>query len=228
MSEHTQQTDTVAPARCTNIHRGHNGAKDSQCPHPAATGRKWCDKCLSRRANNRKQRIALGMCEACSEPAVSGKLRCPKHLQGACDRAKLHQEHRVREGLCVEYHGGPPPHATHGVRCEMCWFSLIGRSAFDVKSRPSGRALAPALRDLFYAQGGKCAYTGRELVPGTNASLDHKIPKALGGTNDLENLQWVETNVNRAKNALAEDEFLSMCRAVVQHMERNRGAVRPL
>ncbi|NBP25308.1 MAG: HNH endonuclease, partial [Proteobacteria bacterium] len=55
-----------------------------------------------------------------------------------------------------------------------------------------------------------------------------KIPKALGGTNDLENLQWVETNVNRAKNALAEDEFLSMCRAVVQHMERNRGAVRPL
>lgn len=77
-------------------------------------------------------------------------------------------------------------------------------------------------------QGGKCAYTGRELVPGTNASLDHKIPKALGGTNDLENLQWVETNVNRAKNALAEDEFLSMCRAVVQHMERNQRAVRPL
>lgn len=217
MSDQPQQTNTL---RCSNIHRGHNGTRDFQCPHPASQGKKWCTNCLTRQTNSRRTRASRGMCECCSNPSVEGKLRCLKHLQEARNRAKRNQEHRVHNGLCVECGRDPNP-ATHGTRCEMCWFSMIGRSIFEVKSRPAGRSVAPALRGLFHAQQEKCAYTGRRLVPGVNASLDHKIPKALGGTNELGNLQWVDTDVNRAKNALTEVDFLAMCLDVVKHMARS-------
>jgi 5-methylcytosine-specific restriction endonuclease McrA len=101
--------------------------------------------------------------------------------------------------------------------CEPCWFTSIARSALGIKTREEARTWVPRLRALFHAQGGKCAYTGLDLIPGGNASLDHKVPKALGGTNDLGNLQWVEFNVNRAKNSLTEEDFLRMCRTVSRH-----------
>jgi 5-methylcytosine-specific restriction endonuclease McrA len=101
--------------------------------------------------------------------------------------------------------------------CEPCWYASIARSALGIKTREEARRRGPELLDMFRKQNGKCAYTGVDLVPGVNASLDHKVPKALGGNDSPENLQWVTFNVNRAKNSLTEEEFISMCRAVAQH-----------
>jgi hypothetical protein len=68
--------------------------------------------------------------------------------------------------------------------------------------------LTQALVDLLAAQDYKCAYTGKELQPGTNATLDHKTPQVRGGPTTLENLHWVDAKVNSTKNTLNHEEFL--------------------
>ena len=61
-----------------------------------------------------------------------------------------------------------------------------------------------------------CFYTGIELVPGRNASLDHRIPTSRGGSpTDPENCVWCDRLVNAFKNDLTEDEFIERCRIVV-------------
>lgn len=72
------------------------------------------------------------------------------------------------------------------------------------------------MKALWEKQGGRCAYTGELLIPGVNASLDHKIPSTRGGTNDLENLQWVTYQVNRMKTDMLEEEFFRLCRMVLE------------
>lgn len=57
--------------------------------------------------------------------------------------------------------------------------------------------------------------TGVLLVPGRNASIDHKVPRAKGGSDDIDNLQWVDLKVNLMKRDLDITEFLSACATVI-------------
>ncbi len=54
-----------------------------------------------------------------------------------------------------------------------------------------------------------CHYSGLKITPGFSASIDHRIPKTKGGTNDLSNLVWSHTQVNKLKNNLSEKEFIN-------------------
>lgn len=68
----------------------------------------------------------------------------------------------------------------------------------------------------------KCYLTGTKLTPST-ASLDHKHPVSKGGEHTIDNVCIVHEDVNRAKNSMTEDEFIDMCRAVVQqHGDKNK------
>ena len=78
---------------------------------------------------------------------------------------------------------------------------------------------AVALKHLIEMQGYKCALTGVKLTPKT-AELDHKTPLSEGGTNDLDNLQWVERSVNRAKGTLTNEEFIEVCKRVSSYQEK--------
>lgn len=96
------------------------------------------------------------------------------------------------------------------VRCPRCFFTrLAARHA-------SGPADWARLRALFDAQGGRCAYTREPLVLGGNATLDHRQPKARGGTGRVDNLQWVTARVNDLKRDLTHAEFLALCRKVTE------------
>lgn len=54
------------------------------------------------------------------------------------------------------------------------------------------------------------------MEPGyKRVSLDHRVPRARGGDDTIENLRWVSFAANRAKSALTDEEFLEMCRRVV-------------
>lgn len=57
-----------------------------------------------------------------------------------------------------------------------------------------------------------CPYTGLSLVLGVNASLDHIIARSVGGSDDLNNLQWVygstDFDVNIMKGSSTEADFL--------------------
>lgn len=78
--------------------------------------------------------------------------------------------------------------------------------------------------ELFLKQDRKCAITGWELTMyeksrcvgkgKVDASLD-RIDSSL--SYKLDNVQWVHKNINQAKNDLGMEEFLLMCRAVVNY-----------
>ena len=75
--------------------------------------------------------------------------------------------------------------------------------------KPSYRCILALLE----MQGHLCALSGVRLDV-DNAELDHKIPVARGGTNNLDNLQWVHKEINRAKGTMTNDEFIKVCEMV--------------
>lgn len=65
----------------------------------------------------------------------------------------------------------------------------------SAKDRKKIRAKKKA---LYVMQGGKCAYCGNH-VPRAAATLDHVVPRALGGNNAMENLKVACWHCNQAK-----------------------------
>jgi 5-methylcytosine-specific restriction endonuclease McrA len=70
------------------------------------------------------------------------------------------------------------------------------------------------LKVIFDKQNGKCPYTGRTLTIGVDAEIDHIIPRAKGGSNEPDNLQWVYEKINRMKFDYSHTEFLNMIKEV--------------
>lgn len=72
---------------------------------------------------------------------------------------------------------------------------------------------------LLERQNYRCALTGRPLTPEL-ASLDHIVPVRCGGMHQIENAQVLHRNVNRAKTTMNNEEFIALCREVVEHAAR--------
>jgi CRISPR/Cas system Type II protein with McrA/HNH and RuvC-like nuclease domain len=78
-------------------------------------------------------------------------------------------------------------------------------------------SFAGELRRLFEQQNARCPYTGELLVLGENTDLDHRVPKASGGSREIGNVQWVLSIVNKMKWNQTEKEFLDLVRKIHQH-----------
>lgn len=81
------------------------------------------------------------------------------------------------------------------------------------KPRRGKHANDAELHHLLEVQQYKCALTGRELEPAI-ACLDHKMPKSMGGSDSVDNLQWIHTDANRAKGTMSMETFITLCRDV--------------
>lgn len=88
-----------------------------------------------------------------------------------------------------------------------------------------GPITAQQLAHLWRKQRGLCALTGRRLD--RSAELDHINPRANGGLHDLDNLQWVTREANRAKRDLSETEFYALCRDVIRWIGERIMAIDP-
>jgi len=64
----------------------------------------------------------------------------------------------------------------------------------------------------------RCAGTGVELQPEW-ASLDHKMPRSIGGSNDIDNLHIVHETINASKGDMDWVDFVAMCHAVARTHE---------
>lgn len=69
---------------------------------------------------------------------------------------------------------------------------------------------------LLDQQNRKCNLSGLPLEVET-FELDHIIPRCNGGSNTMENLQFLHRDINRMKGRLSQDRFIELCRAVVEH-----------
>jgi len=114
-----------------------------------------------------------------------------------------------QEGLC---RACPTP-TIPGTKswCEKHWFSQAA-----ARNGILGKGSGERVKKLLESQSHTCPYTGRKLVVGANASIDHKNPRSLfrDQVGLLENIEWVDLEVNRAKRALSKDEFISFCKLV--------------
>lgn len=64
-----------------------------------------------------------------------------------------------------------------------------------------------------------CYLTGRklDLNDSTGFELDHIIPVSRGGENSLNNMGLTCKEANRAKHSLLNEEFITLCKEVLQH-----------
>jgi len=83
------------------------------------------------------------------------------------------------------------------------------------------KATASQLMSLLQLQQFRCALTGVMLTPEI-ARCDHIAPVSDGGTNQLENLQWVTEDVNKAKGVMSQDAFIAMCIQVADWARRKQ------
>jgi 5-methylcytosine-specific restriction endonuclease McrA len=115
------------------------------------------------------------------------------------------REARQSKSLCTRCGAAGPSVRKNEMICVECWFKHIARL------RTGSMKNGTAIKDLLQQQGFLCVYTGEPLIPGVNASLDHKTPISRGGTNSIDNLQWVTTRINSFKNYLTHVEFVTLC-----------------
>lgn len=66
-----------------------------------------------------------------------------------------------------------------------------------------------------------CSLTGRpiNLLDSRSYQLDHIISRSKGGENSLDNCQLTCREANQAKHELTVDEFISLCREVVNYFD---------
>jgi hypothetical protein len=178
-----------------------------------ALNKKICLTCRRHNASFQKERSiearAAGNCVACHKPKEPNhKTYCEACLVKRRGYEIRRWDARVKNNSCAKCTTGIP---LNGILvCLKCWWLQKATSV-------GGSIQIQPLQDIWNKQDGKCALSGLELIPGTNASIDHIIPKSKGGTNDISNLQWVLTIINSGKLDLSDDEFIKLCEAVVSH-----------
>jgi hypothetical protein len=89
---------------------------------------------------------------------------------------------------------------------------FLGSYKYNAQKRGIEWNVTPEyLWQVWLDQDGKCAYTGRQLVHGHDASLD-RIDNTRGYVED--NVQWVQARINRLKSDLSEEIFLDLIEQV--------------
>lgn len=82
-------------------------------------------------------------------------------------------------------------------------------------ARTGKRASVNELMELFEKQEYRCALSGIPLTP-QDCSCDHIVPVSSGGTDLVDNLQWVSPQVNKAKGSMTNEDFIRMCQRVAE------------
>ncbi len=97
--------------------------------------------------------------------------------------------------------------------CLSCWYDQ------RVKNLGMGRdTRGKELEQIAINQNYKCPYSGEDLVPAVNMTVDHIVPIAKDRTKkrDITNLQWTTPLMNHMKADSSHDEFLAICRKIVE------------
>ena len=159
-----------------------------------------------------------------------GSLKCPtcnnsfmstrpskKYCSHKCYRLRMSRnwKNKNRErGSC--YSCSDKPVNGTSSWCEKHWLT---QAAWRAGLR--GERSWEKIRRLLESQNYICPYTGKKLTIGVNASIDHKLPRSKYPTlvGSIENYEWVDEDINRAKRTMTKDEFIAMCKTVASRFK---------
>jgi hypothetical protein len=188
-----------------------------------------CEECAAvlkvgakERAAARTNRLkAFGRCVQCGKhPAIEGYTRCQTCRKKGTDCARRTQpkrhENRKARGLCKLCGARPHIESMKHLKtpmCEPCFYKVCSQRALG------NRQYWEALKTKLISQNFKCAYTGRHLIFGVNASVDHILPVARYPhlKSDPNNIQWVAKNINYMKNNFLSEEFLALVKEIAAY-----------
>ena len=168
------------------------------------------DRLLKSGSNRRVKFQELGLCVKCGKSKPEGDhTKCNECLdsQMKAYRKRL-ESHKTENRQCLDC---GEPTVPNGGRCRVCYVKRV-----SVKRTGSVKNWE-LLDDKFDKQNGVCPYTGRSLMIGVDADLDHIKPSSCGGTNDLENFQWIFHKANQMKWNYPEEEFLGLVKEIYLH-----------
>lgn len=191
------------------------------------------------------------LCSNCNETSLV-RLSALKSMRKSCTHCKMQYREYPRIELACNACGKPVvvPSNRYSVSCDSkCRAIYLGRKsaefrkasventlkqlAVQVKSRAKRKDItcdidAEFLLTLLERQEGKCAGTGRELLPSMYTAEKHRsdkdtvsvdrIDSNLGYTRD--NIQLVGFHYNTAKNSFSDEEFINLCRDVVLNADK--------
>lgn len=207
---------------------------------PLKIGKKRCEECINKALNKDKQYILEGKCICCGQFNDSGYRRCepcsisrrllknsyfdrglcsvclkklPENwTRKTCDICAKRRKDKIQKlidnGICIRCHCKPIGYKT---KCTECYLKYRAKCYF--KNSTKYKKLLEILENQNYI----CPYSGIQLVLGNNAVIDHIIPKALGGGDNIENLQWVDKYVNAMKWSKSEEEFLKTVKIIYNY-----------
>jgi 5-methylcytosine-specific restriction endonuclease McrA len=83
-------------------------------------------------------------------------------------------------------------------------------------SRCNEKITATELFGIAKRQKMLCILTGEKLSR-SNISLDHIMPRSLGGKNTKSNIRLITLQANMAKGNMLDDDFINLCQKIVSH-----------
>lgn len=180
----------------------------------------FCRPCASARAERSSARVRVlraawrasgeAKCASCCGPRpdpafkTCASCRASKRTDWK-EYGPARRQERFDAGLCV---GCASARLPESKRCRAHWLADSVRK-YGAPARDAEHFWALLERQRFL-----CHYSGAVLVPGKNASLDHRSPRARGGLSDLANAAWCDRNVNAFKRDMDEYEFVALCRSI--------------
>ncbi len=101
--------------------------------------------------------------------------------------------------------------------CRVHYFKAIATRVLG------DRNLAEDIENIFYVQEERCYLTGKKLVLGGNAELDHVLPisKYPHLSKSITNVRWCDKTVNRIKTDLEYEDLIKFCTAILNYFDRN-------
>lgn len=133
--------------------------------------------------------------------------------------SRLIHEIRAMKGLCTRCRDDTKSLPNLRV-CEDHWYKQLAISHFNSVSRWR------ELKQLMYDQNHRCPESRKKLIPGKNAAMDHKIPRArvylLNGVdfNDISNIRFMDSKLNIQKSSHMTDSEFHTFRLVLRKLKK--------
>lgn len=175
-----------------------------RCGKPAVNGKRRCERCLSKDRNRCRERalslVSEGRCAKCGIPVESNKRKCIECINNGRQSQIRYAAKCAQQGKCYRCKHS----ALDGnVLCRSCLLKNLSLNATGTRDN------ADALDSLLNKQNFTCPYTGIKIDVGNNASIDHIIPRSKGGSDTIDNLQWVHFGINLLKADMDQNVFVN-------------------